>query len=122
MQDSRSEHETFSHSQDEGTISFTGPELDFGQFCLAKRTQFAGVSGASGILDGPRRARDRQEIRPFQYSAAFRALAASKIGQSRAEEPRSLRGVSKDGRESMLCGHPSRRIGSADAPQDEGRG
>ena len=31
-----------------------------------------------------------------------------------------MRGVSKDGRESMLCGHPSRRIGSADAPQDEG--
>jgi hypothetical protein len=60
-------------------------QLDFGQFCLAKRTQFAGVSGASGILDGPRHARDRQEIRPFQYSAAFRALAASKIGQSRAE-------------------------------------
>ena len=31
-----------------------------------------------------------------------------------------MRGVSKDGRESMLCGHPSRRIGFADAPQDEG--
>ena len=36
-----------------------------------------------------------------------------------AEAPRFSRGVSKDGRESMRCGHPSRRIGSADAPQDE---
>ena len=28
--------------------------------------------------------------------------------------------VSKDGSESVLCGHPSRRIRFADAPQDEG--
>ena len=46
----------------------------------------------------------------------------SKLPGPHPEEPRSSRGVSKDGRESMRCGHPSRRIGSADAPQDEVQG
>src|SRR5439155_18996818 len=52
---------------------------------------------------------------------AHRMLRACEyICDPHPEQPRTLRGVSKDSHNPMFRSHPSRRLGFADAPQDKG--
>ena len=77
----------------------------------------------------PKAAGQRVTSPPIPLVNRFHETNRFKLPGPHPEEPRSQartcaaeRGVSKDGRESIRCGHPSRRIGSADAPQDEVQG
>jgi hypothetical protein len=68
----------------EGIVKAT--ELDFGQFSLLGNGRFAGISDAGGnFRTVPGASGTHKKFGVPLYSGAFRASAASKIGQSQAE-------------------------------------